>query len=118
MRGLKAAANNCHTSSTRKLSVEVDGNELQQAFVVLMLNAGHPAETALALWPAFWSQIKQLPSYTVRINGRVTIKRRLVVNKQARARAAALRRQQQQSEKLLTLGKTLASLGTAMKAAR
>jgi hypothetical protein len=117
MKNFKAAANSCKTSSTRKLSIELDGNDLRIAFTVALLKAGVDAGTTLALWPQFWSTLKHTPSYTVRVNGRVTIKKGKVVSKTTRKKLANLERLNETSTKLLALGKTLAALGAARKAA-
>lgn len=96
MQGLKAAANSCKITKTRKVSVEVGLDELAIAFrAFLMVEMDTSQELAQKAWELFWPYVKRSPGYTVRVNGRVVVKRQRVLNKATRAKIAALKKKQQ-----------------------
>lgn len=93
MRGLKAPANSCQSSRTRSWSVELKSSELHFAVTQTLVEMGYSYDRAIdKIWPRIWSQIKLQPSYTIRVNGRVTIQRQRVLSKSTRTKVKQLQR--------------------------
>jgi hypothetical protein len=96
MKGLKAAGNSCITSRTRKLSIEVELGHLAVAFRAHMAEALKMDEVdAQEEWQNFWPRVKSSTSYTVRVNGRVIVKKGRVLSKTTRKKIAALKRRRE-----------------------
>lgn len=97
MQGLKAPANSCRTSPTRRLSVELDQGQLARAFRLLLTNVvGAKPHIANKLWEQFWVLIKGCPSFTTRVNGRVLVRHQFVVSKTTRRKIEALNKRRQE----------------------
>ena len=88
MKGLKAAANSCQRTRTRQWSVELDSFDLYFVIAQTLLRTklGIDYDESESLWQQCWQEIKNQSSYTVRVNGRMTIRKQKVLSKSTRRR--------------------------------
>lgn len=92
---MKKPCMSCQRTPHRKVSIELDGMQLKLTWMAAWitekgLNADlkEHRDNAEQAWRRFWVELKKLPSYTIRVNGRAIIKNHRIVNKKIRARVA------------------------------